>query len=82
MRRRQLVPVAEVQTTGLPAAVCPAARKPVAVRRSTVTWSPVWTGVIPEADRSVQEVPMVLVHTLCGPIATHRPSPPAISEAG
>src|ERR1700761_29158 len=78
--RRQLVPVAEVQTTGPPEAVRPAARNPVAVRRSTVTWSPAWDET-PD-DLSVQAVPVALVQTLFGPTATHRPEPPAISVAG
>src|ERR1700742_993326 len=80
--RCQLAPVAEVHTTGPPEAERPAARNPVAVRRSTVTWSPASTGVIPWSDRRVQDVPVVLVQTLRGPTATHRPAPLAIIVAG
>src|ERR1700759_1821340 len=80
--RCQLVLVVEIHTTGPPAAVRPAARNPVAVRRSTVTWSPAWTGAIPVTERRVQVVPTLLVQTLSGPIATQCPDPPAISVAG
>src|SRR6202012_5277516 len=76
--RRQLVPVAEVQTTGPPEAGRPAARNPAPVRRSTVTCSPAWDETPPD-DLSVQAVPVALVQTLFGPTATHRPEPPAIS---
>src|ERR1700759_4747967 len=80
--RCQLVPVVEIHTTGPPAAVRPAARNPVAVRRSTVTWSPAWTGAIPVPERRVQVVPALLFQALSGPTAPQCPDPPAISVAG
>src|SRR5450755_1988381 len=77
--RRQVTPLTDVQTTGLAAAgspggtFSPAARNPVAVRRSTFTWSPPRIGAMPWAESSVQVWPSWLVHMALGPRAAHRP---------
>ena len=83
-----MTPLVEVQTTGLAAAglpggtFAPAARKPVAVRRSTFTWSPRCMGAMPWVDASVHATPSWLVQTALGPRAAHWPWPPATSVAG
>ena len=83
--RCQFTPSRDIQITAWcppPLAVpLPAARNPSGVFATTSMLSPGSCGLIPWVAASVQDWPVWLVQTACGPSAIHPAGPPAIRMA-